>query len=133
MTQGKRPAWVKWVVLGCLGMIIVAFCLAAGVVAIVMGGLKQSDAYKGGLAAVRENRAAVEALGEPIEGGFFLSGSVNVTGPSGEAVLAVPLSGPRAKGTLYLEATKRAGRWEYSLLELAVDGEAERIELLPKE
>jgi len=131
MTESNRPAWVKWVVLGCVGMILVALCIAASVIALVMGSLKESDAFKGGLAAVRENRAAVAALGEPIEAGFFLSGSVNVTGPSGEAVLAIPVSGPRGKGTLYLEATKRAGRWEYSLLELAVEGVDERIGLLP--
>jgi len=133
MAESKRPAWVKWVVLGCLGFFVVGVCIVAGIVTLVMGSLKQSDAYKDALAAVRSNPAAVEALGEPIEPGFYLSGSVNVTGPAGDAVLSIPLHGPRGKGTLYLEATKRAGRWEYSLLELAVDGKEERIDLRAEE
>jgi hypothetical protein len=113
--------------------LVVGLSVAAGIVALVMGSLKQSDAYKEALNRVRADAAAVEALGEPIEPGFLLSGSVNVSGPSGDAVLSIPLQGPKGRGTLYLEATKRAGRWEYSLLELAVDVRAERIDLLAEE
>jgi hypothetical protein len=133
MSEEKRPAWVKWVVLGCVGLIVVGLCAAAGIVALVMGSLKQSDAYKEALDKVRGDGAAVEALGEPIEPGFFLSGTVNVSGPSGDAVLSIPLQGPKGKGTLYLEATKSAGRWTYSLLELAVEGVDERVDLLAEE
>ncbi len=133
MTEAKRPAWVKWIVLGCVGLIVIVALVVWGFVALVMGSLKQSDAYKEALAKVRAESAAVEALGEPIEPGFFLSGSVNVSGPTGDASLSIPLSGPGGKGKLYLEATKRAGRWEYSLLELAVDGKPERIDLLTQE
>lgn len=137
MTESQRPAWVKWIVLGCVGLIVVGLCVAAGIVALVMGSLKQSDAYKSALEKVQASPAAVEALGEPIEPGFFLSGSVNVSGPLGDAVLSVPLHGPRGKGTLYLEAAKQAGRWKYSLLELAIagsgGGEEQRIDLLAEE
>jgi hypothetical protein len=133
MTEEKRPAWVKWVVLGCVGLIVVAALAVWGFVALIMGSLKQSDAYEGALEKVLASPAAVAALGQPIEPGFFLSGSVDVSGPSGEADLSIPLHGPNGKGKLYLEATKRAGRWEYSLLELAIDGRQERIDLLAEE
>lgn len=133
MTEAKRPAWVKWVVLGCGGLVVVVALVVWGFVALIMGSLKQSDAYKEALAALRADSAAVEALGEPIEPGFFLSGSVDVSGPSGEAELSIPVHGPRGEGKLYLEATKRAGQWEYSLLELAVAGQEARIDLLAEE
>ena len=133
MTESNRPAWVKWIGLGCLGLFLAVGLAVWAFVSLIMGSLKQSDAYKEALNKVRADAAAVEALGEPIEAGFFLSGSVNVSGPSGDAVLAIPLEGPKGEGTLYLEATKQAGRWKYSLLELAVDGREERIDLLPEE
>ena len=130
MTESNRPAWVKWVGLGCVGLFVVVGLAVWGFVNLIMGSLKQSDAYKEALSKVQSSPAAIAALGEPIEAGFFLSGSVEVSGPSGEAELAIPVEGPQGEGTLYLEATKRAGRWEYALLELAVDGREERIDLL---
>lgn len=133
MTESQRPAWVKWVALGCASLFVLGLAIAAGIVALVMNSLKQSDAYKGALAKVRADSAAVSALGEPIEPGFFVTGTVNIDGPSGDAVLSIPLHGPVGEGTLYLEATKQAGRWTYSLLELAVADSQERIDLLPVE
>ena len=62
MTESNRPAWVKWVVLGCVSLFVLGLCIAAGIVALVMNSLKQSDAYKGALAKVRGDSAAVAAL-----------------------------------------------------------------------
>jgi hypothetical protein len=39
------------------------------------------------------------------------------------------VSGPRGEGKLYVEATKRADRWEFELLELAPEN-GERVDLL---
>ena len=61
---------------------------------------------------------------------MFLSGKTNVNGASGEADLAIPISGPKGKAKVYAVATKRAGRWTYSTLEVAVDGRNDRIDLL---
>jgi hypothetical protein len=44
--------------------------------------------------------------------------------------MQVPVTGPKHNGTIYLIAIKRAGIWKYSLLELEVGGQVERIDLL---
>ncbi len=132
MAEPKK-SWVKWVVLGCSGLLVVAIVAAAGCMSLIMGSVKKSGAYQEAMATVRANPAAITALGEPIEAGFFVSGSVSVTGPTGEANLSIPLHGPKGKGTLYVEATKRAGRWEFALLELEVAGQEARIPLLAQE
>jgi hypothetical protein len=62
----------------------------------------------------------------------MLSGNININGPSGNANLAIPLSGPKASATLYVVAEKRAGKWEYSTMEVAPEGQGERIDLLAK-
>jgi hypothetical protein len=128
-----RKSWIKWVVLGCSSLILLAALAAAGLVWLVMGGVKQSGAFQEAVERTRANPAAVAALGEPVEPGFFVSGSVSVDGPSGEAKLSIPLRGPQGKGTLYVEAAKRAGRWEFALLALEVAGRDERIDLLAGE
>ncbi|MDQ6861397.1 MAG: cytochrome c oxidase assembly factor 1 family protein, partial [Verrucomicrobiota bacterium] len=69
-------------------------------------------------------------LGSPINEGWFMTGSTHVEGPGGEANLGIPISGPKGKGTLYAVATKSAGRWNYTTLEVQVSGREDRINLL---
>jgi hypothetical protein len=57
-------------------------------------------------------------------------GNINISGSSGEADLAIPISGPEDKGTIYAVAEKSAGRWIYSILEVEIKTTGERIDLL---
>lgn len=121
----------KWAVpLGCLGSIVglVAFVSAIGVLA--FGSIRASPPYKEALAMSQESPEVILELGEPIKAGWFVTGSISVSGPSGEAELAIPIRGPRKRGTLYVIAERRAGRWEYELVEVEVDGRDDRIDLL---
>lgn len=122
----------KWVV-PLLGALLLA--LFAGVVLLFMsalfGMIKSSDAYQQALQKARANPAVVQALGEPIEEGWFTMGNISVNGPSGEANLQIPISGPKGEGDIYLEATKSAGQWNYSTLLVRVDGSDRSIDLMP--
>lgn len=111
-------------------MIGLVLTLLAVIVVIVFGAMKSSDVYKDGLARAQNHPAVIEALGTPIDDGLFMSGKTEVSGSSGEADISVPISGPKAKGTLYIVAKKSAGEWSYEQLvvELAKDGK--RINLL---
>jgi hypothetical protein len=133
-TPQRRSWWSRnwlWVVpTGCLTLIAVVVAFVALIVAVVFGAMKSSDVYKLAVATARENPAVVQALGTPIKEGLFLSGSTNVNGASGDANLAIPISGPKGKGKIYAVATKSAGRWSYSTLEVEVDGRERRINLL---
>jgi hypothetical protein len=79
---------------GCLGLLAIFTGLAALIVTVVFGMLKSSDAYQGALARARADPAVVMALGSPIEEGWFVMGNINISGSSGEADLAIPVSGP---------------------------------------
>jgi hypothetical protein len=120
-----------WVVpTGCLTMIAAVVAFVMVIVAVVFGAMKSTDVYKRAVATARENPAVMQALGTPIKEGLFLSGSTNVDGASGDANLAIPISGPNGKGKIYVVAKKSAGRWSYSTLEVQVDGRERRIDLL---
>lgn len=97
---------------------------------IVFGAMKSGDVYKDALAKAKAEPAVIEALGSPIEDGMFVSGSTNVNGASGEANLAIPIHGPKGKGTLYVVAEKSVGHWNYSNLVVEVAGTKQRIDLL---
>lgn len=125
-----RRHW-KWLIAaGCLGLTTVAVWFVGLLVFAVMGGIKSSGIYQDALAAARSSPAALDALGEPIEPDWWVIGSIHTSGPSGEADLAIPVSGPSGAGKLYVIGEKRAGKWEMELLELELEG-GERIDLLP--
>ena len=62
--------------------------------------MKSTDVYKEALARAKADPVVIEALGSPIKDGFLLSGNTNVNGASGESNLAIPISGPKGKGTI---------------------------------
>jgi hypothetical protein len=133
-TSEKKSWWSrnwKWFVpVVGLGMIVVCVGCIALMATAIFGAIKSSDVYQQALIRVQENAEAREALGTPIKPGFWVSGSVEVSGPGGNADLAIPVSGPKNSGTLYVVATKSAGVWEYRTLQLAPNGSSDRIDLL---
>ena len=120
----------KWFVptLVVTGMaLIAAFILA--IMSFVFGLMKSSEPYQTGLSRARADAAVVAALGEPITSGYFVQGNINTSGSSGEANLAIPLKGSRGAATLYVEASKQAGLWQYETLVVALDEGGQRIDL----
>ena len=99
-------------------------------VTLLFGTMKTSGAYKDALTKARADSAVVQALGSPIKEGFFVSGSVNVSGSSGDADLSIPISGPNGKATVYVKATKSMGEWQFQELAVQVKQTGERIDLL---
>lgn len=130
---GKGRPWLKWVAAGCFGLLVLGALAAGALVFGVLAVVKRSDVYEEAVSRARTEPRVTAALGEPVEPGWFVMGSVEVSGPGGEASLSIPLEGPRGEGTLYVEATKRAGAWVYETLQLAVEGSGERIDLLGEE
>ncbi|HVT02539.1 MAG TPA: cytochrome c oxidase assembly factor Coa1 family protein [Thermoanaerobaculia bacterium] len=135
MDQAMNTNWWsrnwKWFVpVGCLSSLLLIGAFIALIMSFAFGIMKSSEPYKVALSKAKANAAVVEALGTPIKEGYFTSGSVNVSGPSGSAELAIPISGPKGSGTIYLEARKSAGEWSFSKLAVKVDKTTRRIDLL---
>lgn len=98
---------------------------------IVVTALKSSDVYKNALKTVQTSPQAIAVLGEPISDGFFPTGSINTTGPSGNASLSFSVKGSKGKGTVYLEATKHLGKWNFTALVFQPENSNEQVFLLP--
>jgi hypothetical protein len=137
MNQPVKTNWWsrnwKWFVpVGCFSICLLFAGFIALIMTFVFGVMRSSDAYKLALIRARAHPAVVEALGSPLQEGWFTSGNVNVTGPSGNAELSIPVSGPKGSGTLYLEARKSTGEWAFSKLVLKVGKSGRRIDLLSR-
>jgi hypothetical protein len=74
--------------------------------------------------------AGAGRLGTPINGGFLVTGSVNLSGGTGQANLAIHLQESKASSTPYVEARQSAGTWTNSTLTVRTDGAGEPINLL---
>jgi Cytochrome oxidase complex assembly protein 1 len=120
----------KWVVpLGCLTSIVAFVAGIAAIVVLVFGFMKSSDVYQQALRAASSHQEVIEALGEPVAPGWYVSGSINVSGSSGTADISIPIAGPKGNGTIFAVAKKSAGRWSYDVLEVELEGREERVDL----
>ena len=135
MNPPEQKGWFgrnwKWFVpTGCLSIILVVVIGASAVVYLAFSAIKSSDIYQESLGKAKSNAAVVSALGEPINAGWQLSGNINVNGNSGTADVKIPISGPKKSGAIYATAIKKQGKWQFSVLEVEIKDEPQRINLL---
>jgi hypothetical protein len=113
----------KWVLpTGCLGLLLTCGCFGALIVGAVTQSLRGSGAVVEAVALVRQSPEVREALGEPIEAGLMVSGSIQSSNDRGSADVAIPLKGSKADGTLRMEAYKDADEWKFTTLQVDVPG-----------
>lgn len=138
--QKKPRGWMdrnwKWfiplLVVGS-GAVMVAFFVA--IFAFVFSLMKSSDVYKEAYVRAVTDPEVQAALGgwageALLVEGRFVSGNINTSGSSGEADLAIPISGPNGQATIYVVANKSAGAWNFSSLVVEIRNTGERINLL---
>lgn len=135
MTQQPEKNWWgrnwKWFVpVGCVGLLALMASCVFLILSLVFGVIKSSDVYKGAFARAEKDPIVQSAVGTPLEEGFMVTGKINVSGPSGNADLAIPISGPGGEATIYAVAKKSAGQWTYSTLVVEIEETGQRIDLL---
>ena len=133
-TQDKK-SWMnrnwKWCVpVGCLTSIALFVGFVVLIVFFAFSMMKSSDVYKEAVSKAKVNPTVQMSIGVPIEAGLIVSGNINVSGPSGEANLAIPIEGPDGEATIYLVATKYAGKWIFSTLVVEITKNNNRINLI---
>ncbi|RYD47141.1 MAG: hypothetical protein EOP85_06030, partial [Verrucomicrobiaceae bacterium] len=136
LSQYPPPGWWarnwKWAVPACLVSVVAMF---VGFIFLlfftITGFMKSSEPYKVAMSRANASAQIQEALGTPVESGIFMTGNISTSGAGGRASIAIPISGPKGKGSLYVEANKSAGTWTYTTLEARVPGQSGRIDLRP--
>lgn len=121
----------KWLVpVGCLGAVALFVAFVGGIFFVVETSFRSSDAYTQALTRVQANPRVTAEIGQPLRSGWLGSGSISVSGPSGHADLSIPVYGPKGKGTVYVVADKSAGVWRFETLQVEINGQPKRIDLL---
>src|SRR5262249_1081022 len=135
MVPQEKQGWFsrnwKWFVpVGCLSMVAIFAAFVGAIIFFIFGTIKSSDVYQQAVTKAKSNGAVIRELGEPIKPGWLVSGSIKIDNGSGDANFSIPVSGPKKSGTIYAIASKQAGKWNFSTLEVEVEGQEKRISLL---
>ena len=125
-------------VLGCIGCAAAAVVLTAvaggGCALFVFAIMKSSDVYKISLETVRADKRVKERIGEPLSDGWYVSGTINKSGPSGNAKISYPVHGPDGSATVRCEAFRTGGEWviEFLAVEFETEEATERIVIIDR-
>jgi hypothetical protein len=105
---------LKWLAIGCTALVVLCGIGILGLVFFVFGAIKHSDVYRQALSRASSDPRVVEALGTPIEPGWWVSGSVNANNGEGTANINFPVSGPKGSARIHAAASRDNDAWSYS-------------------
>jgi hypothetical protein len=128
--KGERPQGSPLARAGFKTLKFAGLALVRLLLGVVFRGFKSSGAYKEAVSRARSHPDVRRELGNPIQAGWWVSGSLAVNGPSGHASFATPLYGSTGRGMLYVQARKVSDRWLFDRLEVGVEGSSAPIRLL---
>lgn len=129
--MAPQPSWWsrnwKWVVpSGCLGLLLSCGCLGALLFGVTWQALRSTGVFVEAVTQAKQSPEVRQALGEPIEAGMVPQGSIESHtedgAQRGSANFSVPLKGPRADGTLYVEAYQNGDKWTFTTLTVEIPG-----------
>ena len=124
----RKAGWIARAGTGAILFTLLG--LMRALLGLAFGAFKRSQVYAEAMSRATSDPEVRRELGEPVRAGWWVSGRLSVSGPSGEAKFATPLRGPGGQGMLLAHARKASGRWVFEVLEVAVEGRIEPIRLL---
>ena len=131
MAKSSRGV-LGWIGCGCLGVLLLCGGGGAGIFLLVTNMMRGSEPYQVALHHAQADDKVKQDLGAPLEAGFWVSGSVSTSGGSGLANLAIPVHGPKGRGTLYVDAHRESGRWVFDTMKID-EGAGRQIDLLARD
>ena len=121
----------KWIVpLVVLTPVLICGGAVTLLVKMVLGEVRGITPYHLALERAEADPEVINAIGTPIEPGFFFNGSYQVSGQSGHADLSIPVNGPRGHAVVDVVAIKHQGRWIYETMHVTIGRTGQRVDLL---
>ena len=117
----KKSGCIKYGAIGCGVVLLLGTLFVTALFLFVFAMMRTSDPYKEAMRRAQQDARVVAKLGSPVEAGWFITGSINTSGSSGNADLEIPIHGARAKGSVHVVAKKEAGTWKYRLMRMTAE------------
>ncbi len=90
------------------------------------------DAYQTGLDEVKISADVEDLSGAPVEAGFWVFGSISLSGALDLADISFPAHGPEGSGNVHVVGNKTDGVWQYSTVTFEPQAEGREVDLLPQ-
>lgn len=124
----------KGVAFGCGGCMLAVVLVIGAFVVFAFGVLyfiSQSGPGDMAFEAAKKSEILREALGEPMEKGWFVNGNVSINNNSGKADLTIPVSGPKGSAEMHIIAEMKEGIWHFSEAKATISGRTDPVDLRP--
>ncbi len=116
---------------GCAALAASFVFLFVLIFSVVMYFIRNSDGVEAAVKLAKENAALVEMLGEPIEIGWLVNGSIQGAGVGAKVEVNIPLTGPKGAGTLMAQGYRETEqKWRFTMLRFAPENADEAMDLL---
>jgi hypothetical protein len=113
--QKSGGCW-KALAIGCSVILVLGLAAMIALFVFVFSVIKRSDVYRQAFTRATSDSRVVEALGTPIEKGWWVMGSVNINNDTGNANIDFPISGPKGSARVHATASYDGNAWTYSSL-----------------
>jgi len=115
-------------------LFLIGAALLAAFVGLLFGVLSysfhNSYVFNEAISRAERNPQVVSRIGTPLRPGWLPEGHIRISGDSGTAHMEIPVTGPRGKATIRLDASKASGTWHFSVLEIEFEGQTRWLDLL---
>jgi hypothetical protein len=115
--------------LSCCSAVGLFFGGIALIIVAAFGTIRSSGACQEAVARAAAAPAIAQALGSPIEIGWFVNGTLD---PGRSAELTIPIAGPHGKARIEVVASKATGAWVFSTLTVKLRTTGKEISLVEK-
>jgi hypothetical protein len=118
-----KKSWLdrhaRWKIpLGCLTLILLLAGFVGSIFTVISYSFHNSYVFQEAIARAERNRQVTDRIGTPLRSAWLPEGRIAVSGATGTAQMAIPITGPRGKATIHLDARKVAGEWQFLTLQV---------------
>ncbi len=120
----QKSGCLKWLLIGCSALFALFVVVIAGIVVFAFAMVRKTDAYRIAHDRAIHDPRVIDALGSPVETGWWVSGSVKVENGAGTADIKFPIHGPKGKAVVETKAMRdeRADKWVFTKMKVYPDG-----------
>jgi Cytochrome oxidase complex assembly protein 1 len=116
---------------GCLAVMAIVVVIILGVGAIGLKMFRGSGPCVAALSAAKASDEMREKLGEPLELGWVITGTINSINGNGKANMNILIEGPKGKASVRVIGTSLDSVWSYEQMTASIGKTGEKINLLP--